>query len=261
VRSPETGDSDTARRGDAELLSAAELFERSVATLIRSWVYLASGSPGAEVIETDGAAIATFVHPPDREFLNNAVLAAGAADLGATLEAVERAYASRGIDRYAIWAHESDEAGAQAIEARGYVLDSSTRTMAMQIAEPPRLHAQELDLVEPGLAEFWRSAEVDGFVPDLEAEGAHFYLARFGGENAATLMAFDHVGDCGIYMVGTAPAARRQGLATALSAHAVVAARARGCTTASLQATEMAEGVYAAVGFRDLGRFDEYVPA
>jgi hypothetical protein len=34
----------------------------------------------------------------------------------------------------------------------------------------------------------------------------------------------------------------------------------RGCTTASLQSTPMAEGVYAAVGFRDLGRFIEYVP-
>jgi predicted GNAT family acetyltransferase len=37
-------------------------------------------------------------------------------------------------------------------------------------------------------------------------------------------------------------------------------ALARGCETASVQSTEMAERVYAAVGFRDLGRFLEYVP-
>jgi hypothetical protein len=37
-------------------------------------------------------------------------------------------------------------------------------------------------------------------------------------------------------------------------------ARARGCRTASLQSTPMAERVYAAVGFRDLGRILEYVP-
>jgi len=30
--------------------------------------------------------------------------------------------------------------------------------------------------------------------------------------------------------------------------------------TASLQSTPMAERVYAAIGFRDLGRFLEYVP-
>jgi hypothetical protein len=35
---------------------------------------------------------------------------------------------------------------------------------------------------------------------------------------------------------------------------------ARGCRTATLQATEMAEGVYRAVGFRDLGRILELVP-
>ena len=38
-------------------------------------------------------------------------------------------------------------------------------------------------------------------------------------------------------------------------------AQARGCTTASLQATGMAERVYAAIGFRDLGRFLEFQPS
>jgi hypothetical protein len=37
-------------------------------------------------------------------------------------------------------------------------------------------------------------------------------------------------------------------------------ARDRGCETASLQSTPMAERVYAAVGFRDLGRILEYAP-
>jgi hypothetical protein len=32
-----------------------------------------------------------------------------------------------------------------------------------------------------------------------------------------------------------------------------------GCSTASLQSTEMAERIYAEVGFRDLGRILEYV--
>jgi hypothetical protein len=36
-------------------------------------------------------------------------------------------------------------------------------------------------------------------------------------------------------------------------------ARERGCTTASMQATKMAEGIYAAIRFRDLRRFVEYV--
>jgi ribosomal protein S18 acetylase RimI-like enzyme len=115
-----------------------------------------------------------------------------------------------------------------------------SRTMAMPIADLAEVDTSMLDLVEPTLKRFWH---VDGL-----------------GEDAAMLMAFDHDGDCGIYMVGTRPAARRQGLATALSAHAIKQARERGCMTVSLQSTEMAESVYARVGFRDLGRFDEYMP-
>ena len=73
-------------------------------------------------------------------------------------------------------------------------------------------------------------------------------------------MAFDFDRDCGIYNVTTLQGARRRGLGTALTALQVHDALVRGCQTASLQSTEMAEGVYAAVGFRDLGRFMEYVP-
>jgi ribosomal protein S18 acetylase RimI-like enzyme len=72
-------------------------------------------------------------------------------------------------------------------------------------------------------------------------------------------MAFDLGSDCGIYNVTTLERARRQGLGTALTAVHVHNALARGCQTASLQSTEMAERVYTAVGFRDLGRILEYV--
>ena len=237
-----------------------ELFDRSLATLIESWRYLADGSPGAEVIDTGGATIATFVHSPDREFLNNAVLTRGVGDLAVTLDTIEGAYASHGVERYAVWVHESEAAVAREVMARGYGYDSSTRTMAMPTADLAAVDTSTLDLVEPTLERFWHVDDLDGIVPNLSAERAHFYVARFNGEDAATLMAFDHDGDCGIYIVGTRPGARRQGLATALSAHAIERAGERGCATASLQSTEMAESVYARVGFRDLGRFDEYVP-
>jgi len=243
-------------------LTDDELLDRSLATLVQSWLYLASGSPGAEVIETDGAAIATFVHSPDREFLNNAVLARGVADLDATLDAIEHAYVSHGVERYAVWVHESEAAVARGVEARGYGYDSSTRTMAMPIADlGAEVDTSTLDLIEPTLERFWHVDDLDGIVPSLSAERGHFYVARSSGEDAAMLMAFDHDGDCGIYMVGTRPGARRRGLATALSAHAIGRAGERGCTTASLQSTEMAESVYARVGFRDLGRFEEYTPS
>jgi|GEM_PF-5536640 len=48
--------------------------------------------------------------------------------------------------------------------------------------------------------------------------------------------------------------------ATALTARHLHEAAARGCETATLQSTPMAEDVYATVGFEDLGRFLEYAP-
>jgi predicted GNAT family acetyltransferase len=73
-------------------------------------------------------------------------------------------------------------------------------------------------------------------------------------------MAFDLGDDCGIYNVATLEHARRRGLGTALTALLAHDAVARGCRTASLQSTPIAERVYAAVGFRDLGRILEYAP-
>jgi hypothetical protein len=57
----------------------------------------------------------------------------------------------------------------------------------------------------------------------------------------------------------TAPERAVYNNGTALSALHLHDAKSRGCTTATLQSTEMAERVYGALGFRDLGRILEYV--
>jgi GNAT superfamily N-acetyltransferase len=78
------------------------------------------------------------------------------------------------------------------------------------------------------------------------------------GANVATAIAFDHDGDCGVYSMSTVESVRQRGFGTALTARHLHHAVERGCATASLQSTPMAEGIYAAVGFRDLGRFLEF---
>ncbi len=60
--------------------------------------------------------------------------------------------------------------------------------------------------------------------------------------------------------VVTLPEARRRGIGTALTALQLHHARDRGCATTSLQSSAVAERLYASVGFRDLGRYLEYVP-
>jgi predicted GNAT family acetyltransferase len=99
-----------------------------------------------------------------------------------------------------------------------------------------------------------------GFLSGADRAAYHVLVAPLDGEYVATAMAFDLDGDCGIYNVTTLEHARRRGLATALTALHVHDALARGCQTASLQSTEIAARVYAAVGFRDLGRIIEYEP-
>jgi GNAT superfamily N-acetyltransferase len=99
-----------------------------------------------------------------------------------------------------------------------------------------------------------------GLLSGADPSAFHTLVARRAGENVATAIAFDHDGDCGVYNMSTLERARRQGLGTALTARHVHDAAARGCSTASLQSTPMAERVYAAVGFRALGRILEYVP-
>ena len=74
-------------------------------------------------------------------------------------------------------------------------------------------------------------------------------------------MSFDHDGDCGIYSVSTLDHVRRRGLGSALTAQLLHDARDRGCATASVQSTPMAERLYARFGFRDLGRYLELSPS
>jgi len=199
-----------------------------------------------------------FPDEPERSVFNNAVLERdlGGAQRTAALDALANAYASTSVDRYAAWVHESDEAMRDAIEARGYALVESTRAMGLDVSQV-RLERPDLQVER---RDWQRYLDVLG-VPDGLLTGVdpgEFGVLVQGLEAAA--MTFDHHDDCGVFNVGTIERVRRRGLATALTALAVHEAADRGCRTATLQSTPMAERVYAAVGFRDLGRFLEYAP-
>jgi GNAT superfamily N-acetyltransferase len=173
---------------------------------------------------------------------------------------MEAVYAAAGITRFAAWVHETDPAMRTGLEQRGYTLDTTTRAMGMAL-DDIRVPRPEIPLGPAGWAEYLR---MDSLPPDFleHADHAAFHLlaARIDGEMVAAALAYDFGGDSGIYNVGTVERARRRGLGTALTAAQVHDARDRGCQTASLQSTPMAERVYSAVGFRDLGRILEYVP-
>ncbi len=236
-----------------------ELYLRGVDTLLSSWEAVARGSRDARLVRATGAAAGVFPWGPERSVYNNALL-----DRGAELEAVdalEDAYASAGVDRFAVWVHESDEPMRTELEARGYVLQEMTRAMGMTLSDI-RTPLPDIDLAPSDWGEYVRYLErvgvPAGLLAGVDPDAFRLLLARGEGGLVATALGFDNDGDRGIFNVSTLEHARRQGIGTALTARLVHEAAARGATTATLQSTEMAERVYAGVGFRDLGRFLEF---
>lgn len=242
--------------------SDAQLRQRGLATSIASWEAYARGAPGAVVMHASGVIAAVFPHEPERAVYNNALLGSGlsAAERAAALDTMDAAYANAGVQHYAAWVDERDADLRADLEQRGYTIAETTRMMGMVL--------DDLPLPLPAVAASALSWDEylhqfglpPGFLAGADHARFHAQAVRHDGEAVAAALAFDHDGDCGIFNVETLEHARRRGLATALTLQQVHAARARGCQTASLQATPEAERVYAAVGFRDLGRILEYVP-
>jgi hypothetical protein len=65
-------------------------------------------------------------------------------------------------------------------------------------------------------------------IQDANHASSHVLMACLESQPAATAMAFDHGGGCGIYNVATLEYARRRGLGTAVTAFQLHQAQARG---------------------------------
>jgi GNAT superfamily N-acetyltransferase len=243
----------------------AELYLRGRDTLLASWEAYARGAAGAALERLDGVSAAVFPQEPERSVYNNALLDRdlGPDDRATAIEAMEAAYGAAGVGRYAAWVHETDGGMQAELSDRGYTVAETTRAMGMSLEDiSPAL--SEHEFVRPSWPEYLQYLEDVGVPAGLlsGADPSRFdiLMARVAGEDIATAMAFEHDGDCGVFNVSTLEHLRRRGLGTALTARLIHDARERGCSTASLQSTPMAERVYAAVGFRDLGAILEYVP-
>jgi GNAT superfamily N-acetyltransferase len=81
------------------------------------------------------------------------------------------------------------------------------------------------------------------------------FVGYLAGEPACCSLLLITGDIAGIYWVGVRAAQRRRGLGAAITAHAALAARARGCTIASLQASTMGAPVYRRMGFTTLRHY------
>lgn len=240
--------------------SDAQLYDRGIRTLIASWEAFTTGSAGAEVRRLSGVTAAIFPSEPERSVFNNAVLTRDTITAD-PIDAMKAVYTGAGITHYAAWVHESDREMKTALEQRGFIQADSTRAMGLSLLDLNPLRP-EVELGSLTWNEYPQHFGLpDGLLSNADHSRLHLTFACLDGDIAATALAFDHDGDCGIYNVTTLDHARRRGLGGALTAIHLHDAIARGCETASLQSTPMAERVYAAAGFRDLGLILEYVPA
>ena len=230
-----------------------EGWRRLVASLAEWTRGMDGTSEGARVIEREGLVGSVIPAASERSVVNSVVYEDAGALAGAYDE-LDAAY----DNAWAVWVPDHDDEAAALLAERGHVLDSDPEAMLLDLdeverppeppafdrsADPSRIGALN-DQAYGTDGSFQRA--LGGLAP---REGLYAYTAGPG----ACLLTTDHEEDCGVWFVATAPAARGQGLATALMAHALADARERGCTTSTLQATDLGRPVYERLGYRSLG--------
>jgi GNAT superfamily N-acetyltransferase len=135
---------------------------------------------------------------------------------------------------------------------------------------PPGL---QIETATPATLERWHRATAVGFglqdtAPDLpgdlipEGVASDPDVRLFGGflddEPVASSLAIRSEHVVGVYSVGTMQAVRRRGIGAAMAWAAVEAGREWGCEAAVLQASEMGEPVYRAMGFQTVAGYVTY---
>jgi ribosomal protein S18 acetylase RimI-like enzyme len=215
------------------------------------------------VLELDG--VTASIVPAARErSVFNSVIYDDTAKLLAGLEEATQAYEEADIESWTVWVPRGDGEAERAVSGRGHVLDATPEAMARPLhgvgrPSPDPLEDWTREAAMPEVARVNDRAypfEGNPFsrgLSDAKADDALAYVARLDGEPAASVLALDTDGDCGIYAVAAVPEARGRGLVSALMIHAMADAQERGCATTSLEATKMGRPVYERLGYRPLG--------
>jgi GNAT superfamily N-acetyltransferase len=243
-----------------------DLYRRSIGTLLASWRAYARGTADAALLPLEGVTAAVFPTEPERSVYNNALVDRNLtpAQSARAVAAMRSTYAEAGVDRYAAWVHDGDEVMRAELAREDHRVAETSRVMAMPLSQPLRATSDvEVEsLAWPRYLEFlYRDEAPLGLLRGVDPAAFHVLGVRVGGQDVAAAIALDHEGDCGIYNMSTLEPYRRRGFGTALLVRHLRDAVARGCSTATLQSTPIAEGVYRSVGFVSLGRYLEYVPA
>lgn len=228
------------------------------------WRAIAAGAREGHVVELDGGVVACVLPcSPQRSIMNCVSYEDGDALLAAR-DDLDAAYRAAGVRAWTVWVLPGDEHVAAGLAAAGHVLDASPLAMGAVLAE--------MDLESRGDAEVVRSDDWlamarlnaaaygmpdDDWVAAFERQTGDglgtLYVIGEPGDPVSCAFISPHEGNAEVCFVATAPAARGRGLASELLRHALREARDAGCETTTLEASKAGRGVYARLGFRDLG--------
>ena len=208
-----------------------------------------------------GGLVASIVpNAPDSPTLNAAV-ALDPQATAAHLPQLERLYAAAAVRRWGIWLDAQATEAADELALRGLLMTNASPGMGAEIDElaydRTAATTTPTDLATVGrvndLAYGNYDARLERTLTPLPNGILHAYRADLAdGSPAAVALALHNGEDAGISFVATVPHARRQGLATNVMRQALQHAQENGCTTTTLQATDVGERLYTALGYQRL---------
>jgi GNAT superfamily N-acetyltransferase len=217
---------------------------------------LGGRAAGGDVAEQPGL-LASFVpQAPDSPTLNAAIVLTNHLDR-ATLGSLKRHYEEIGIRRWGVWTDGSYGDAIRTLHECGMRLTTSSPGMGLPLTQLQlngRAPAGPADLATVGRVNDLAYGNPDGrlerTLAPLPKGLLYAYRADLKGRPASVALALHHGEDCGISFVATVPFARRQGLATDVMQRIAVEARDAGLTSTTLQATDLGERLYRALGYR-----------
>jgi len=232
------------------------LRERLWLGFARLQTLLGGEAAGGVIVEEPGV-VASFVpHAPDSPTLNAAIVTSDELDAN-LLTTMQERWEQLGVRRWGVWTDGGHHRVTDLLRTARMRVTTSAPGMAAEIerlsvdgggpARPSDLatvgHVNDLAYGNP-------DARLERTLSPLPPGLLRAYAAELRGRPASVALALHHEADCGISFVATAPHARRQGLASDVMQAVARDAREAGMTSTTLQATNLGEKLYAALGYR-----------
>jgi ribosomal protein S18 acetylase RimI-like enzyme len=174
------------------------------------------------------------------------------------VEELARLYKDARVRRWGVWLDGSASLAAQSLAQAGLTVTAASPGMGAGLEELA-VNADApapADLATVGRVNDQAYGNFDGrlerTLTPLPNDVLKGYRVDVDGSPASVALALHHNRDCGVSFVATIPKARRQGLATKVMRQTLADAVKSGCTTTTLQATEVGERLYLNLGYRRL---------